>query len=338
MKVRIPMSCCAALSILIGGSALAAPLGTGFTYQGQLYQSGTPVNGPTNLRFSLWDAPGSGSPPVGGTQIGTSQLLTSVPVTNGLFVVQVNDAGAFGPNGFKGGARWLQIEVCSDPACTTPTALSPRQPVTAAPYALYALNGSQWINDANGIDYAGRVGIGGPAIPTARLDISSNSTDVENPVFIHTANPTYAALAFGNTAGGPGLDDAYSSSHTLAGKLYLGAGLDVRGDIKLGSSRQFYAPASEENLRIMRGYVRSDGVSLVGCCYAVTRQDVGRYRITFTTAFSGIPVITVTTDNPVGAVIPCTVLLDGNGVTVLMRTPANTGTDAPFSFIVIGPR
>jgi hypothetical protein len=44
-------------------SAVAAPLGRSFTYQGQLSQSGTPVDGTVHLRFSLWDAAGTGDPP-----------------------------------------------------------------------------------------------------------------------------------------------------------------------------------------------------------------------------------------------------------------------------------
>ena len=44
-------------------SAPQAPLGTGFTYQGQLKTASGLVNGACNLQFSLWDAAGSGSPP-----------------------------------------------------------------------------------------------------------------------------------------------------------------------------------------------------------------------------------------------------------------------------------
>jgi hypothetical protein len=259
---------------------------------------------------------------------------------NGLFTVQLNGGGEFGANAFKGDARWLQIEVCSNPSCTAQTVLSPRQAITATPYALYSGGGGNpWINDANGIDYAGRVGIGGPAIPTARLDISSNSTDVENPVFIHTANPTYAALAFGNTAGGPGMDDRFSSSHTLAGKLYLGAGLDVLGDIKLGGNRQYFAPGGEENLRIMRGYVQANGVSLAGCCYSVAHPLAGVYDITFTTPFAGFPAVSVTPDNSsVALVAPYTNTLTSSGFRIWFHDTDVVLHDNAFSFIAIGPR
>src|SRR3989442_3065833 len=118
--------------------AVSTPLGTGFTYQGQLILNGSPYNGTATLRFSLWDAAGSGSPPVGGAQIGSSQLLVNVPVTNGLFVVELNDAGTFGPNAFNGDARWLQVEVCTDVSCTSGTVLAPRQQIRATPYSRFS--------------------------------------------------------------------------------------------------------------------------------------------------------------------------------------------------------
>ena len=54
----------------------AADIGTAFTYQGYLEKpAGTPVTATCAFEFSLWDAPGSGSPPTGGTQIGTTQRV-----------------------------------------------------------------------------------------------------------------------------------------------------------------------------------------------------------------------------------------------------------------------
>ncbi len=38
----------------------AAPLGTAFTYQGRLHQSGQPAAGSYDLRFSLFDAESGG--------------------------------------------------------------------------------------------------------------------------------------------------------------------------------------------------------------------------------------------------------------------------------------
>src|SRR5262245_24314424 len=97
---------------------LAAPLGTAFTYQGLLKQSGAPANGTFNMDFRLFDVP-TGSVPL------ATQSIPSVSVVNGLFTQTLD----FGAGMFTGDARWLEIAV------NTQTLL-PRQPVTPAPYAL----------------------------------------------------------------------------------------------------------------------------------------------------------------------------------------------------------
>ena len=53
------------------GAAPAAMVGTAFTYQGRLSDGSGPVNGTCDLVFRLYDEAGSGSPPTGGTLLGT---------------------------------------------------------------------------------------------------------------------------------------------------------------------------------------------------------------------------------------------------------------------------
>ena len=125
---------CAALACA-GASASrahAAPLGTAFTYQGQLQRSGEPANDSCDFQFVLYDAA------AGGAQLGSTQTLAAIGVTDGLFTVQLNESGQFGPNAFAGEQRWLQISVRCPPSSGSYTALSPRQPLTATPYASYA--------------------------------------------------------------------------------------------------------------------------------------------------------------------------------------------------------
>lgn len=107
--------------------------GTGFTYQGQLKSAGAGVSGLCNFEFSLWDREDPLDPM--GLQLGVTQSLLGTPVSNGLFTVELNGMGEFGPSALDGNARWLQIAVlCGvDAGFTT---LTPRQPVTPAPYAL----------------------------------------------------------------------------------------------------------------------------------------------------------------------------------------------------------
>jgi hypothetical protein len=129
------------LSVLIMNSVSAqsdsitpqAFTGSGFSYQGQLRTTNGLVNGTCDLQFSLWDAL------TGGNQLGTSQSINGVAVSNGNFTVVLNGSNQFGADAFNGQARWLQIAVkCGSDAGFT--ALNPRQALNPAPYA-YALPG-----------------------------------------------------------------------------------------------------------------------------------------------------------------------------------------------------
>jgi hypothetical protein len=100
--------------------------GTVFTYQGFLKVSGNPANANYDFQFSLWTADS------GGTQIGATLTLTSVPVQNGLFTVSLD----FG-NVWDGSDRYLQIAV--RPAGSgSYTTLSPRVKINPTPYAIRA--------------------------------------------------------------------------------------------------------------------------------------------------------------------------------------------------------
>lgn len=108
-------------------SAPASPQGNGFTYQGSLKEGGNPANGQYEFQFVLYDAP------TGGNMISMPITYGNQAVTNGLFTVQLD----FGPGAFNGEARYLDTSVRQTGG--TYTDLSPRQPITPAPYALFAL-------------------------------------------------------------------------------------------------------------------------------------------------------------------------------------------------------
>ena len=119
-------------SALPSGVGKLAPVGSVFTYQGQIKKNGVLITGNCDLNFTLWDAAGSGSPPTGGTQIGTTYTVTSVPVASGLFTTQLG----FGANAFEGDERYLQIAVRFPAASGSYKTLAPRQLITPAPYAM----------------------------------------------------------------------------------------------------------------------------------------------------------------------------------------------------------
>jgi hypothetical protein len=117
--------------LMMSGTASArplnAPLGTALTYQGRLTDGGAPANGTYDLEFKLYEALSGGSP------VGSTVTLGEVTVTNGLFTVQLD----FG-NVFDGTALYLDVGVRPGASVGAYTPLTPRQQLTAAPYALYA--------------------------------------------------------------------------------------------------------------------------------------------------------------------------------------------------------
>lgn len=137
----------AILLIAIGISdVIAEPVDKGFTYQGQVKWGGSPLTGTVDLQFTLFDAAEAG------VQIGT-QTVSNVTVDSGLFTVMLNAAEEMGAAAFDGNARWIEIAVRS-PAGSGPfETLTPRQLLTVAPYAQYAVkagNGGVLTTPPNG--------------------------------------------------------------------------------------------------------------------------------------------------------------------------------------------
>src|SRR5437667_664288 len=114
-------------------TASALPVSTAFTYQGQVSTKGSDQSKSiksADIRFALFDRP------TGGTQIGATIDSTYGLLVGGRFVARLD----FGAAAFTGEARWLEISVRTPSGSGTFTTLSPRQQLSAAPYALYALN------------------------------------------------------------------------------------------------------------------------------------------------------------------------------------------------------
>lgn len=360
MNRRSLVAICCVLLFGAPGVGRAAPQGSGFTYQGKLSQGGTPFTGSVTLRFTLWDDAGAGDPPTGGTQVGAAQVLAAVPVVEGLFSVILNAGNEFGTQAFAGEQRWLQVEVCTDGSCTSTTVLGARQGITGAPYAL-----GPWRLSGTGLTYSGgNVGIGKEA-PTAPLHVRADGecinlegtgssawmkfTDGASVArgYVGDASSSDANIYVGAYGGDVVL---YPSQNALTAKASGNVGigtttptekLEVRGNVKLGATGEFFAPAGPENLRILRGKVSAAGAILFGSGFTVAHPSTGVYSITFSPAYpSGqYPIMTVSAEySSSGARVA--MVNSPSHISGPIRIANGSGTlvDADFYFIVVGPR
>jgi hypothetical protein len=129
MKMK-PILLTVSVSLLLLVNTAAAQT-TAFTYQGKLTDSGNFANGSYDLQFKLFDALAAG------TQQGSTQTLSPVAVTGGIFTVQL-DFGVCAVC-FNGTNRFLEIAVRPTGGGSF-TTLSPRQPITSTPYAMKTTN------------------------------------------------------------------------------------------------------------------------------------------------------------------------------------------------------
>jgi hypothetical protein len=157
-----------ATTVLIGQSSVygQVPVGSEFTYQGQLKDGGIPADGNYDFVFRLYDAD------TGGVQVGSDVTVDDWPVAGGLFTLQLD----FGAGAFDSNARWIEIDVRDGDPGAPYTTLSPRQPVTAAPVALYALDGpgsaGYWAENGTAIYNTNSGGVGiGTASPNFNLHV-----------------------------------------------------------------------------------------------------------------------------------------------------------------------
>lgn len=176
----------------------AAPtVGSGFTYQGELIDNGTPANGDYDIQIDLYLNLTGGSPI-------SSLTFSPITVTNGLFNIDEVDFGDIvyaGHNQF-----YLEIAVMPSGGAGFDV-LIPRERLSAVPYAVQAeylapgiasngdvlqFNGSDWVPSAsssltqwqdasaNRVYYdAGFVGIGTNS-PASQLSVESASSSVAN--------------------------------------------------------------------------------------------------------------------------------------------------------------
>ncbi len=174
-------------SVILATTALGEPLGTAFTYQGELraLPANTVVTGTATVKFRLYDAVSGGNRlGLNGVPNATFELVrANVVLTDGKFTVSDLDFGA----AFDANAKYLEILVTvpGQPEVT----LSPRQRVGTGPAASYAASAANAASATNATNLAGVA-----ATSYSRLDTSQT----------YQGTKTFAVPpAFSNLAGAP---------------------------------------------------------------------------------------------------------------------------------------
>ena len=255
-----------------------APINQGFTYQGQLKNtSGSPLTSSCNIQFSLWNALTAGN------QIGAISTASGVSVSGGFFIAQVNAGGEFGWNALNGSDRWLQITVqCSGDAGFT--ALSPRQALAAAPYAIGLRPGTAVIGNEEG----------GPVIYGENTSIFPGTSGLLGKSLSQEGSGVYgwASATSGANHGVTGVSyssDGYAvfgiaSSNTGANYGVYGKSFSTEGYGAYG-----YASATSGATRGVEG--RSDstgGTGVSGWATASTGYTNGVYGTSWSTDGTGV--------------------------------------------------
>jgi len=213
---------------------------------------------------------------------------------------------------------------------------------------------------------SGNVGIGTTA-PTAKLEIAADWTEEEGALRL-TGNKPTIRFTGGDVAGneswilhlggdGPGnlQFSRRSGAATWTNVLNLSPGgnvgigteqpqekLEVRGNIRFGLNSDVFAMGALQNLRVIVGRINADGTPGTGDGFTSARSEVGNYAVSFTHAFSHLPVVLASTVNS---------LADDNIVTIRnitvngfeARTTDVAGTsggaarqNTEFTFIALG--
>jgi hypothetical protein len=287
-------------------------------------------------------------------------------VTDGYFTAAID----FGQQFATPSPRFLEIEVREDAGqnCGNAsgfTKITPRQPITAAPWANHAR--SAFSLDASdgsplaaiAVDAEGNVGIGAGA-PAARLDVRGGPISVANVgdqadlLWLNSERPWVfrqegigpsTALKLESVGGGGNKHFIFDTTGAVGiGTALPQATLDVRGDVRLGPTGSLFAAAGGERLRIVRGTVDptandGQGAILVGEGFSIFIDRL-EFHITFNPPFSSIPAVVGSSywDDFFGGKFVSVREITSSGATLMLCVNDGDFLKRQFSFIAIGPR
>lgn len=206
----------------------AGQLGSAFTYQGELLESGSPADGLYDFELQLYDTDSGGNP------VGITVNVDDVMVSQGIFTLELD----FGTLPFSGDQLWLLARVRAGNSNGGFTDLLPRQKLTAAPYAIHAefvapgsignleIDPAQVQQRVSGACNSGQyiAGINENGSVNCLTDVGITSVSSADIVNGSILSQDLAANAVGNTA----LDN--SQAYTMNGLTLSGQGLNIQSD------------------------------------------------------------------------------------------------------------
>jgi hypothetical protein len=276
----------------IGANSPFVQMGTSFTYQGRLDNAGTPANGQYDLNFTLWDLAS------GGTQVGITVTAANQTVSNGIFTLPLD----FGTSAFQGQQRWLQIAVRPS-GNGLYTTLSPRQPVSPAPYAVSLVPGAVITGTKGGPILSASNAIGGSGVFGGSFagygvegrsqngdGVYGESSDLENSGIVGTHlagghairgenNSSAKAAIYGlNSGTAPSILGEGTTNTGVAGQSASGYGVYAASNTGYG----LYASSTNGNAAV---YAVSDGAAAIA---VIGQASDGTGVAGYSTTYAGV--------------------------------------------------
>ena len=199
MRIRtLVFATVAALAAAGSPDSYSAALGSGITYQGTFADNGAPADGIYDFEFALFTAAAGGS---------AVQTVTKADllVSGGL----VNTLVDFGFSAYSGDARWIEVHVRPGASSGSYTVLSPRQALTAAPFALGLP--MPFVRDVST----------GASVNAFKINALNDTIAIEGDI---PAGSTHAAI-YGVAPDGAGVDGVSVTSYGVLGQSTSGTGI-----------------------------------------------------------------------------------------------------------------
>ena len=175
---------------------------------------------------------------------------------------------------------------------------------------------------------------------TAGLLLESNSPNESGGIFLNGNTAVIYSPGDNGNVLSVFDEDQLNDVTPVAGFRVLNGtlGIATPGNVTFGSP-SLSAVGGDEQLRIVRGSVDSDGTITKGSGFSVTKGAVGSYTINFTTPFGSAPSVTCTLNGSLGRVVGFfSSGATASGYAVLISSTTDVAADRNFDFIAVGPR